>query len=117
VSDPSADRDGATHPLAARGRGGDPPADGDAVAPGPETEPPGRPGLPPDPAAYDSPRNAQARARGLEAPYIAGGRDPEPEKARREERFYVRLLLAMVLIVVLSGFVLGFIGALFQQVR
>jgi hypothetical protein len=33
--------------------------------------------LPPDPDAYDSPRAAQARARGLAAPYIAGGEDPD----------------------------------------
>ena len=67
--------------------------------------------LPPDPAAYDSPRAAQARRRGLAAPYIAGGRDPDPDAARREERRYLRLLVAMVVIIVLSGFVLGFIAA------
>ena len=65
--------------------------------------------LPPDPAAYDSERNAAARARGLAAPYIAGGRDPEPEEGRREERFYLRLLLIMVAAIVASGFVLGVI--------
>jgi hypothetical protein len=63
--------------------------------------------LPPDPAAYDSPRAAQARARGLSTPYIPGGRDPDAEGARREERFYLRLLVVMVAIIVLSGFVLG----------
>ena len=36
--------------------------------------------LPPDPEAYDSPRAAQARARGLAAPYIAGGHDPDLER-------------------------------------
>ena len=35
--------------------------------------------LPPDPEAYDAERNVAARARGLAAPYIPGGRDPEPE--------------------------------------
>jgi hypothetical protein len=79
--------------------------------------PPPREPLPPDPAAYDSPRAAQARARGLDAPYIAGGRDPQPEKGRREERFYLRLLIFMVVALVLSGFVLGIIGSLFEQVR
>ena len=54
------------------------------------------PTLTPDPEAYDEVRNQHARARGLSAPYIAGGRDPDPEKGRREERFYGRLLLAMV---------------------
>jgi len=66
--------------------------------------------LPPDPEAYDSERNASARARGLKAPYIAGGRDPDPEGGRREERFYGRLLLVMVVVVVLAGFVLGIIA-------
>jgi hypothetical protein len=68
--------------------------------------------LPPDPAAYDSPRAAQARARGLSTPYIPGGRDPDAEGARREERFYGRLLLAMVVVIVLSGFILGIAASL-----
>lgn len=87
----------------------------------PAEEPPGQPSgalppaepsaaLPPDPAAYDSERNAAARARGLAAPYIAGGRDPEPAAGRREERFYGRLLLLMVAVLVLAGFVLGIIA-------
>ena len=50
---------------------------------------------------------SQARARGLAAPYIAGGRDPQPEVGRREERFYLRILLIMVVLLVLSGFVIG----------
>ena len=65
--------------------------------------------LPPDPEAYDSPRAELARARGLQAPYIAGGRDPDPAKGRREERFYGRLLIAMVLVIALGAFVLGFL--------
>ena len=76
-----------------------------------EANPIANPGtLPPDPAAYDSERNALARARGLAAPYIAGGRDPDPESGRREERFYGRILLAMVIVIVLGGFVLGIIA-------
>jgi len=79
------------------------------VDPGPEdTERP----LAADPDAYDSPRAVQARARGLSAPYIAGGTDPDPEAGRREERRYLRILLVMVVVVVLSGFVLGFLGQL-----
>jgi hypothetical protein len=81
----------------------DPGADG-APAPSPQTD------LPPDPDAYDSERNTQARARGLAAPYIAGGRDPDPEAGRREERFYGRLLLIMVALIVASGFVLGILA-------
>ena len=70
--------------------------------------------LPPDPAAYDSERNAAARARGLAAPYIAGGRDPDPETGRREERFYGRLLLIMIILIVGSGLVLGIIDNIIQ---
>ena len=65
--------------------------------------------LPPDPEAYDSPRAAQARARGLEAPYIAGGIDPNPEQGRREERRYLRWLAVMIVAAVLAPFVLGVI--------
>jgi hypothetical protein len=68
------------------------------------------PGLPPDPEAYDTERNAHARARGLAAPYIAGGRDPQPEVGRNEDRFYGRLLLAMIGLIVLGGFLLGIIA-------
>lgn len=70
--------------------------------------------LPPDPEAYDSVRAQHARARGLSAPYIAGGRDPDPETGRREERFYLRLLVLMVVAIVLGGFVVGFVIALLQ---
>lgn len=68
----------------------------------------GRPDrLPPDPALYDSARARIARAKGLEAPYIAGGRDPVPETGLQEERHYGKLLIAMVLGLVLGGFVVG----------
>lgn len=70
--------------------------------------------LPPDPEAYDSVRAQHARARGLAAPYIAGGRDPAPEAGRREERFWGRLLLLTVLAVVVGPFVIGFLIALLQ---
>lgn len=87
-----------------------PAADPPAPAPGSPQQP--AMDLPPDPAAYDSPRAAQARARGLQAPYIAGGHDPEPESGRREERRYLVLLLVMVVALVLSGFVLGYLAEL-----
>jgi hypothetical protein len=83
---------------------GRPETDSPAQAPAASASPP------PDPAAYDSERAAAARARGLAAPYIAGGRDPDPETARREERFYGKLLLAMVAVIVLAGFVLGIVA-------
>jgi hypothetical protein len=64
-------------------------------------------GLPPDPGEFDSPRARIARAKGLEAPYIAGGRDPDPEAGLREERHYGKLLLAMVIGLMFGGFVIG----------
>ena len=70
--------------------------------------------IPPDPAEYDTERNTAARARGLSAPYIAGGRDPDPEPARREERFLLKVLLVMVAVIVLSGFVLGVLANLIR---
>jgi hypothetical protein len=63
--------------------------------------------LPPDPVEYDSARAQIARAKGLEAPYIAGGRDPDPEPGLREERYYGKWLVAMVVTLILAGFVLG----------
>ena len=68
--------------------------------------------LPPDPAAYDSERSQAARRRGLATPYIPGGRDPELATAEHEERRYLRLLLVMVVVIVASGFILGFVAAI-----
>lgn len=68
--------------------------------------------LRPDPEAYDSPRAERARARGLAAPYIPGGRDPDPAAARREERFYLRILIVMVAVVVFLSFALGVVETL-----
>lgn len=80
-----------------------------AEPPGPPESPPppARPPYPPDPAAYDSERNQAARARGLSAPYIRGGLDPNPEAGRREERIYGQLLIGMVIAIILAGFMLG----------
>jgi hypothetical protein len=64
---------------------------------------------PPDPDKYDDPRAELARARGLDAPYIAGGEDPEPEAAQREDRFYGRLLVIMAVAIILGGFILGIV--------
>ena len=68
--------------------------------------------LPPDPVAYDSPRAIRARAKGLPAPYIAGGNDPDPAAGLAEERHYTRLLLGMAIAIVASGFVIGTLIAL-----
>ena len=73
--------------------------------------------LPPDPEKYDEARNVAARKRGLDQPYIAGGEDPELEETLRRERPYVQILIAMVVIIVLTGFVLGFIGAIITAPR
>ena len=73
---------------------------------------PSGPELPADPDLYDSPRSVRARAKGLDAPYIAGGLDPDPGPALAEERRYWRLLVAMVITIVASGFVIGTILAL-----
>lgn len=63
-------------------------------------------------APSEAERAAHARARGLEAPLIAGGRDPEPDAGLREDRTYGRLLLLMVGLIVASGFVLGILANL-----
>jgi hypothetical protein len=68
--------------------------------------------LPADPAKYDAPRNVQARKRGLEQAYITGGDDPELGETLAYERPYVRLLVAMVLVIVFGGFILGFASAI-----
>jgi len=65
--------------------------------------------LPADPGAYDSDRARIARKKGLPTPYIPGGRDPDPAPGLREERYYGRLLLFMVITIVLAGFVLGIV--------
>jgi hypothetical protein len=76
-------------------------------------KPPLNEATPPDPGAYDAPRARGARRRGLSSPYIPGGRDPDPERGRREERLYLRILVLMVIATVLGGFVLGILGNLF----
>lgn len=55
-------------------------------------------------------RSVHARARGLDAPTIAGGEDPDPEAGRREERFYLRLLLIMVALIVGGAILLTIIA-------
>ena len=82
----------------------------------PMTAPDAPPRLPPDPQQYDEERNVHARARGLAAPYIAGGRDPDPEAARAEERRLLRWLVAMVVVLVLSGFVVGILARIVELV-
>ena len=68
--------------------------------------------LPADPVAYDSPRAVRAREKGLQAPYIAGGDDPDPAAGLADDRRYGKLLIAMAIAIVASGFVIGTIIAL-----
>ena len=82
------------------------------VVPASDDSRPSHEPLPADAEAYDSPRAVQARARGLAAPYIAGGEDPDMDRARREERRNLRILIAMVVVIVLSGSVLGYLANL-----
>ena len=77
-----------------------------------ETQPRPTEPLPPDPEAYDSPRAARARAKGLPAPYIAGGDDPDPGPGLEADRRYGRWLVIMVIAIVASGFLIGTIIAL-----
>lgn len=80
----------------------------------PPTEAPSEPpaDLPPDPAAYDSPRSVRAREKGLRTPYIPGGTDPDPEAGRAQDRRYGTWLLIMVVAIVASGFIVGILTAL-----
>jgi hypothetical protein len=55
-------------------------------------------------------RAQSARSRGLAAPYIPGGEAPDRAAAERTDRFYGRLLIVMVVVIVLSGFVFGIIA-------
>ncbi len=51
-----------------------------------------------------------ADQRGLASPYPPGGVDPDPVGGQREDRYYLRLLIAMILLIVLSGFAVTIIG-------
>ena len=68
-------------------------------------------GAPIPPEAYTA-RAAIARDKGLPGLYITGGEDPDLQQAVQHERRYVRLLAAMVIAIVLGGFVLGVIGVI-----
>ena len=61
----------------------------------------------PDPTDYDAPRNEIARQKGLEQPVITGGSDPDLPAARAQERRLGRLLIAMAVVIVTAGFIIG----------
>ncbi len=81
-----------------------------ASASAPESAP-GQP-RPLDAARASDARAVLARKRGLPGPYITGGEDADPSAGRSEERRYGTLLVAMVVAIVLAGFVLGIVGVL-----
>jgi hypothetical protein len=55
-------------------------------------------------------RDLAARARGLKSAYIPGGNDPDLEGTRRSEVRYLRLLVAMVVLIVGSGLLVSLVG-------
>ena len=63
------------------------------------------------------PRNVLARERGLPTPYIPGGTDPDADAGRREERRYLRLLIAMVVLIVAGGFTISIVGLIISLYR
>ena len=74
---------------------------------------PGPDETPPD-AIRDLPpvteRELAAQRRGLASAYIEGGEDPDPERTRREEARYIRLLVLMVVAIVGGGLLATFVG-------
>jgi hypothetical protein len=62
---------------------------------------------PPEP---DTERDRIARAKGLKAPAIAGGGDPDLQRTLAAERPYLQALVVMVVFIVAGGFLLGAIG-------
>ena len=90
------------------------------TGPSAPTEPSGPTGTTPiTDAVFDSiqPRPGKAMPwppaadqRGLASPYPPGGADPDPVAGQREDRYYLRLLIAMILLIVLSGFAVTIIG-------
>jgi hypothetical protein len=64
-----------------------------------------RPNLPPV-----TERDLAARARGLSSAYIPGGDDPDIDRTRRREARYLRLLIAMVVLIVGTGLVASLVG-------
>ena len=57
-----------------------------------------------------SERDLAARARGLAAPYLPGGRDPDPQATSKEERRYIVALIGMVALIVGTSIVLTIVG-------
>lgn len=62
-------------------------------------------------------RNQAARARGLQAPYIPGGEDPDPAGTAARERRLRLLLVAMILLIVVGGFAISIAALLLSSNR
>ena len=60
-----------------------------------------------------TPRAQLARARGLAAPYIPGGTDPDPGATAARERIYLRLLVALVVLIVGGSIAVSVAGLIF----
>ena len=73
-----------------------------------ETAPEAPPGVRDLPPVTE--RELAAQRRGLASAYIAGGEDPDPERTRREEARFVRLLLVMVALIVGISLIVTFVG-------
>jgi hypothetical protein len=79
------------------------------TAPDPnQTEGPGQPPIRDLPPVTE--RELAARRRGLAAAYIAGGEDPDPDRTRREEARFIRLLVLMVAAIVGGSLLVTFVG-------
>jgi len=80
-------------------------------APEPPAGPPAAPGratgIPPEALTE---RSEHARARGLPGLSIAGGEDPDLNETVARERPYLQALIAMVVVIIAGGFLLGLIG-------
>lgn len=55
-------------------------------------------------------RELAAQRRGLASAYIAGGEDPDPERTRRDEARFVRLLILMIALIVGLSMIVTFVG-------
>ncbi|HEX7472807.1 MAG TPA: hypothetical protein VF323_06975 [Candidatus Limnocylindrales bacterium] len=55
-------------------------------------------------------RELAAQRRGLASAYIAGGEDPDPERTRRDEARFVRLLILMIALIVGLSLIVTFVG-------
>jgi hypothetical protein len=77
------------------------------------TQPSSAPPAAPPPLSQ---RDAIARAKGVPGGTIKGGEDPDLKQTLARERPWVRMLVAMTIVLVLAGFVLGaiatFLGAI-----